>query len=302
MLGILALIMGGLSIGLSVLPSFAGTAGTADEADPGQGQDLDDYTDQSDLIVSDEHAEILGTILDVIDEPMPEPELVEGALRVNSGAGDDVVVGSSAADVIHSGDGDDVVAGGMGNDRIELGAGDDVYGLNPLLEDYEADHLQALGVLELGNDKVRGGVGDDSLSDRFGSNRLIGNQGDDTLVGLDDASEAQATPDILLGGFGDDHIHADEGDVVVGGRGVDTITLHLSPTMGDADPQPIVIEDFAQGVDKLELEGLNDGSDLGIRDMEDATGAEVLLDGKVVARVLGGAGLTLGDVLGDKSA
>lgn len=297
MLGILALLVGTLSIGLTVLPSSIGDGGGSGPSEE-PDRNLDDYTDERDLIVSDEHEDVLTSVLSEVEGPTPEPELIEGALRVDAGAGDDVVVGSSAADIIEAGDGDDVVAGGDGNDRVYLEEGDDVYGLSPYFEAYATEHLEALGVLEHGNDKIRGGAGDDMISDRFGSNRLIGNQGADLLVALDDESEEAPTPDIILGGFGNDQIHADEGDTIVGGRGQDTITLHLPTVTGEAAPQPIVIQDFFKNVDALELEGIGDGASVSIQDIEDGSGAQVLLDGVVVATVLGGAGLTLDDISG----
>ncbi|PTX54875.1 hemolysin type calcium-binding protein [Litoreibacter ponti] len=295
MLGILALIVGSLSFGLTALPSLAG-GNSGDDPSTGPDADLEPFTDQSDLVVSDEHADTLEDVLAEFDDSLPDPTRIDGALRIDTGAGDDVVVGGGEADIIAAGDGDDLVAGGAGNDRVDLGHGDDTYGLNPFLEDYEPEHLRALGLLELGDDTVRGGAGNDTLSDRFGANRIIGNQGADLLIGLDDDSEAVPTPDLIRGGFGNDTIHADEGDTVQGGRGADTITLYLPPAIGDAEPQPIIIEDFVANLDSLDLDGLDDASDVTIRDIEDGSGAEILLYDKVVARVLGGADLTLAEI------
>lgn len=294
MLGIFALLLGSISLGLSALPSMiGGDAPGGGDAEPPSG--LDTFTDETDILVSSEHSGVVEQLMETEEFPV-EPELIEGPLRVDTGGGNDVVVGGAAPDEIHAGDGDDLVGGGDGNDRVELGAGNDVYGVNPFLEDYDPEHLVALGVLELGNDTVRGGVGDDAISDRFGSNRLIGNQGADLLIGLDDESEEEPTPDVILGGFGYDHIHADEGDIVEGGRGLDTITLHLPRTDGETPPQPITITDFFKGVDTLILEGVGTDAEVALTDIEDGSGAVITLDGVEVVRVLGGAGLTLDDL------
>jgi Ca2+-binding RTX toxin-like protein len=52
-------------------------------------------------------------------------------LTIDSGTGNDTVLGSQGADVIRSGDGDDVVVGDNGDDLALMGAGDDVFQWNP---------------------------------------------------------------------------------------------------------------------------------------------------------------------------
>ena len=74
-------------------------------------------------------------------------------LIIDTGAGDDVILGSQGADVLRSGEDNDFVFGDNGNDVAELGAGDDVFQWDP------GD----------GNDTIEGQGGFDTLN-FFGSN------------------------------------------------------------------------------------------------------------------------------------
>jgi Ca2+-binding RTX toxin-like protein len=52
-------------------------------------------------------------------------------LTIDSGAGNDLVIGSQGVDVLRAGDGNDIVAGLQGNDTAFLGAGDDLFVWGP---------------------------------------------------------------------------------------------------------------------------------------------------------------------------
>ena len=56
---------------------------------------------------------------------------VVARVTIDTGTGDDIVAGSSNADVVLAGDGNDVVSGGRSNDIAQLGAGDDQFIWNP---------------------------------------------------------------------------------------------------------------------------------------------------------------------------
>jgi len=120
--------------------------------------------------------------------------------------GDDVILGTAAADRIVAGGGNDVVCalggndtiyGGPGNDTIDAGDGADVV------------HGQA------GNDVIRGNRGDD---------RITGNQGDDVLYGNRDKDKlwGRLGNDTLHGGLGADQLYggADD-DTLHGGASID---------------------------------------------------------------------------------
>jgi subtilisin-like proprotein convertase family protein/Ca2+-binding RTX toxin-like protein len=84
---------------------------------------------------------------------------------IRAGAGDDIVIGSAANDVLSGEDGDDLINGGASNDLIRGHRGRD----------------QLLG--GAGDDILQGGQSDDRLNGGDGNDVLNGNQGDDVLDG-----------------------------------------------------------------------------------------------------------------------
>jgi Ca2+-binding RTX toxin-like protein len=113
--------------------------------------------------------------------------------------GDDVIVGTTAGDVI---------LGGGGRDRIRAGSGDD------------------LVCGEDGDDRLTGSAGNDTLSGGPGADRLQDSAGNDTLLGDDgnDDLKSGSGDDDLDGGPGDDRLRAGSDiDTLRGGEGVDRI-------------------------------------------------------------------------------
>lgn len=121
--------------------------------------------------------------------------------------GGDGLFGGSGDDLIYGGSGDDVAYGGYGDDRIFLNDGED----------------ETYGGIHEGNDLIRGGAGIDLVQDWAGSNTLYGDTGSDSIDGFDNLD--RNTPDTLYGGFGDDVLAGDEGDIFYGGQGFDTYDL-----------------------------------------------------------------------------
>jgi Ca2+-binding RTX toxin-like protein len=110
--------------------------------------------------------------------------------NIDTGNGDDVVIGSAADNSIRTSGGNDVVNGGDGNDDITL---DD------------------------GNDTGSGGGGNDEISGGRGNDVLDGGAGDDELFDF-------AGTDQLSGGDGRDLLDSETGaDTISGGPGVDTV-------------------------------------------------------------------------------
>lgn len=75
-----------------------------------------------------------------------------------------------------------------------------------------------------GDDRLRGGDGDDQLSGKGGNDRLFGEDGDDLLSGGagDDRLEGDDGRDTLRGGAGNDQLRGDDdNDVLTGGAGAD---------------------------------------------------------------------------------
>ena len=132
--------------------------------------------------------------------------------------GNDSITGGSASDTLVGGDGADSIAGLAGNDSIDAGDGDDIVtgddGDDTILADDGNDTVSG----NLGNDDIRGGDGLDSLSGNEGLDTLNGNSGADTISGDDGV-------DFILGGGGADLINGGlEGDTIIGNSGSDTLS------------------------------------------------------------------------------
>lgn len=177
-------------------------------------------------------------------------------VKINSGAGNDRIVGSYANDSIDGGSGNDTLTGGLGDDTLIGNAGTDL-----LVEAATADlmlndtSLTGLGSDKLvtienasltaddlgrtidahdfdrgavtltggaGNDILTGGSKNDAITGRDGDDVLAGGDGNDTIVGGfgNDSLLGGLGNDVLIGGFGDDTIDGGDGrDTVVGGNG-----------------------------------------------------------------------------------
>jgi Ca2+-binding RTX toxin-like protein len=136
--------------------------------------------------------------------------------------GDDVLLGSTGADSLFGGFGDDFLTGGAGGDKLDGGDGSDTatYADSPAAltinlsahtvsgGDATGDHLFAI-------ENVVGTSFADTMTGSIDDNRLQGGTGDDTLYG-------RGGSDILLGGNGADTLYGEDGnDTVLGGDGGD---------------------------------------------------------------------------------
>ncbi len=132
-----------------------------------------------------------------------------------AGEGDDEVSGRGGNDVVFAGDGDDTVRGGDGNDTVWAGGGDD-----RVLGDRGADELlggEGDDLLNGGRyrDRLHGGAGDDDVRGGRGNDMLSGGTGDDDVYG-------DRGRDSLHGEMGDDLLHGSQGDDAAdGGTGTD---------------------------------------------------------------------------------
>ena len=89
---------------------------------------------------------------------------------------------------------------------------------------------------------------------------LLGGKGNDTLEGLSEDDELYGGEgnDILIGGEGNDTLIGGEGsDTLIGGEGNDVFQF----TKTDLDSLD-VIEDFGEGLDKIEIKGLNSADEV----------------------------------------
>ncbi len=164
------------------------------------------------------------------EPPEPNPDLN----RVEFGETDDTTTGSDVVDYLFMNGGDDMASGGEGDDSIFFGAGQD-----QSVELNEDGSFDTAGME--GNDRIRGGEGRDILVDALGSNTIYGDIGYDRINTVDDASSPD-TPDTVFGGFGNDAIFADGGDVISGGEGEDRFQL-----LTDADGAAVTVTDYEEG-------------------------------------------------------
>ena len=140
-----------------------------------------------------------------------------------------IINGTAANDVINGTTVADVIDGGAGNDRINSGAGDDIiYG-------------------GLGNDTLTGDAGNDTLYGGEGNDGFFGGGGNDTIYGEngDDNMFGDGGNDFIYGGAGNDQLTGSTGDdtlfggaginILNGGAGNDTFVLELTSAGITAD-------------------------------------------------------------------
>jgi Ca2+-binding RTX toxin-like protein len=150
--------------------------------------------------------------------------------------GDDILHGLGGADVLDGGDGDDQLEGGSGNDTLAGGAGDN------RLEGGSGNDLLQSGD---GEDRLAGGSGDDTMDGGGGADHFDGGSGFDWVSY---ASAASAVSN-QGAGFGDA-----KGDVLVSVEGIigsafnDTLTMpdHVAMALVGGDGND-TLEGFLPG-------------------------------------------------------
>ena len=153
-------------------------------------------------------------------------------------AGDDVVDGSTANDLVYGNEGEDIISGGLGNDSLFGGRGKDFLtgeeGNDSLSGGQDADFIMG----GAGNDILLGGRGNDLLISGSGNDTLVGGLGHDILGGLDDNNS------IKIGGSNLYVIQAEPGvtdvnnaDFIIGFKAGDRIGLAGGLNATDVDLQ-----------------------------------------------------------------
>jgi Ca2+-binding RTX toxin-like protein len=219
-------------------------------------------------------------------------------------AGNDFVLGLAGNDTLAGGAGNDVVDGGNGDDTFvaDLNDGDDVYrgGANTDTYDLSLTTAAASVNLTLGTasstqtgtdslvsiEDVRGGSGDDLITDGVGRNDLQGGAGNDTFVMTVDSAR-----DTLNGGSG----NADTADysafltnlsVTLG----DNVVVGGSGDTGGTSDRISAIENFIGGSGNDSISG--DGA---ANQLSGGRGNDTLVGGGGQDRLTGGAGADVFD-------
>jgi hypothetical protein len=219
-------------------------------------------------------ARILGDWQDnVLDFSAVE---MKGNLIVDAGGGDDIVVGTAAADTI---------TGGYGNDSLQGGEGDDVFliagtGYKHRVEGYDMydggagqDTILVTGRhVDLGMTSFSAANGIETIdfSTVTGIKRIVGDRTDNSFdfsavtikgtVSIDagggnDTVVGSSLGESILGNWGNDTLNGSLGDdQLTGGSGADTFAFGV-------DWGKDVVTDFRRGADKLDF------SDAGVADL-----------------------------------
>jgi Ca2+-binding RTX toxin-like protein len=199
-----------------------------------------------------------------------------GADTLEGGHGDDLLVVDGAGDVTHGGGADDIADGGAGTDTlllagssgmsVSLATGGLVGGRSWYEPGVWSPHPKR--VIDIEN--VVGSSQADGIWGSNAANVLSGGGGDDYIDGKagDDILDGGAGHDTLLGGKGNDLLGGGDGnDTLVGGKGADQLAGGLGrdtfvfqslsdSTMVDGRPQDVIL-DFMEGVDSIDLSGLD---------------------------------------------
>ena len=140
-----------------------------DTINGGAGIDTASYADSTAAVVVNLSAVaiaggLLGNVASNRTAGAAGVDVLTGIENVTGGQGNDLLVGSAAANVLDGGNGDDVLRGEAGNDTLSGGAGNDTL---------------AGGA---GNDTLVGGTGNDVFSDGVGTNSMSGGLGNDLFT------------------------------------------------------------------------------------------------------------------------
>lgn len=168
-------------------------------------------------------------------------------VEIHGNGGNDKIVGNAFGAKMLGGAGDDSYDVKGAGDFVQEDGGNGLDWVNSWIDFVLPDNIENLSL------KAGGLRGSGNLLD----NRLEGSDGGDLLFGL-------SGNDILLGGVGDDTLDGGDGsDRLVGGAGIDKLWggagVDYFAFGNDAVRQagPDEVMDFARGIDKLDLSGID---------------------------------------------
>lgn len=214
---------------------------------------------------------------------------------------DDMVTGGSGQDALFGDEGDDTLAADAGNDELHGDTGNDDLrgeaGIDFLDGGEGNDTLDGGGDRDLlfggdGDDVLYGGGANDFLQGGAGADMLNGGSGNDVLDGVfSHGTSDQDDGDVLWGGDGDDTLIVGQNDVAHGGDGADTF---ISGSFIETAEVAGRVEDFDPGADRIEV--IFDPAEtptptLEVQDFADGSGADIILNGEVILSVAGAQGL-----------
>ena len=313
---------------------IAGGTG-ADQINGGGDMDTADYSDSSAAVTirlsqtgaaqasgGDATGDVLTSIENVNGSLFND--MIEGTSGVNH------LLGGDGVDVINGLDGNDIIEGGNGGDTMDGGAGIDTLSYLHALGSVTVDLRLSTRVVAAGDadgdlfvgfenmlgsdyaDTFYGNVGNNKMEGGFGNDTLIGWSGDDMIYGDggNDSLNGGVGNDTLYGGVGDDSLSGVGGnDILIGGFGADRLGggTGLDVFRWETADQSLTIAsdtvlDFVRGEDKLDL-ALIDANLLQTGDQAFAlVAAFSFVAGQLVVTQSGANVVFSGDVNGDGSA
>jgi serralysin len=198
----------------------------------------------------------IGNIANALQFQGDARSLIENA---KGGTGSDTITGNAAAnalwgnggnDRLIGGDGNDNLFGGAGADRLDGGNGTDLANYSNATAGVVADLSspasntgEAAGDTYVSIERLYGSAFNDTVRGDNGANLLNGLAGNDVLNGRDGN-------DTLIGGNGADRL--------IGGGGADTFVFQT--TAQSAPAARDVIDDFASGIDRMDLRSIDANS------------------------------------------
>jgi len=191
--------------------------------------------------------------------------------RLNSGSGNDSLVGSFGEDQLDGGNGNDTLLGGAGNDSWSVGGLKGGSGNDSINGGSGNDYLQG----SLGNDTLDGGTGKDYLEGGSGNDLYIIDSTSDTVSetsgsdidtlqssvslklinysNIDNVTLVGVNPLNVIGSTGRNYLRGNNGNNLLdGGMGLDTLAgaagsdTYVINNVGDK-----IIENLNQGVDQV---------------------------------------------------
>ena len=188
---------------------------------------------------------------------------VGGADTIDSGAGDDLVLGGSGSDVIRSGDDRDIVFGDAGRVSMVLGFTASAVTIDP---EFGGDDQIDAGA---GDDLVFGGAASDQIFGSGGADVLFGDNGvaqfqGQRLVSVSTSEPTKGGNDTVSGGDGDDVLILGAGfDAATGDAGNDRILgdnggVILDPRSTALAALRVTPSDWAAGGNDLLFGGAGD--------------------------------------------
>ncbi len=181
--------------------------------------------------------------------------------------GDNLIIGSGAADVIYGHTGDDLIRGFGGGDTLCGAEGDDELRGGPGNDNLRGSTGEDVLKGQAGDDELRGQNDADRLNGGAGFDLLIGGGADDILFGGDDDDELQGNAgddiafgqdddDLLTGGDGEDRVNGGAGEDVVRGLDDDDVVKGgLGDDLTDGGPGDDLVRGGADDDDVLGGEG-----------------------------------------------